>query len=49
LLHTLCQHEAEILSWSEKDIKVNPQAAVLGSPLEAGKDLYPKLQKIYVA
>ena len=28
-------------------MKVHPQAAVLGVPLEAGKDLYPELQQMY--
>ena len=28
-------------------MKVHPQAAVLGAPLEAGKDLYPELQQMY--
>ena len=29
-------------------MRVHPQAAVLGAPLEAGKDLYPELQEIYI-
>ena len=44
LLQALCQPEIELLSWSEEDMRVHPQAAVLGAPLEAGKDLYPELQ-----
>ena len=28
-------------------MRVHPQAAVLGAPLEAGKDLYPELQGTY--
>ena len=47
LLQALCQPEIELLSWSEEDMRVHPQAAVLGAPLEAGKDLYPELQQIY--
>ena len=47
LLQALCQPEIELLSWSEEDMKVHPQAAVLGVPLEAGKDLYPELQQMY--
>ena len=30
----------DLLSWSEEDMRVHPQAAVLG----AGKNLYPELQ-----
>jgi len=46
-LQALCQPEIELLSWSEEDMRLHPQAAVLGAPLEAGKDLYPELQKMY--
>ena len=28
-------------------MKVHPQAAALGAPLEVGKDLYPELQEMY--
>ena len=48
LLQALCQPETELLSWSEEDLRVHPQAAVLGAPLEASKDLYPELQEIYI-
>ena len=40
-------HVTDLLSWSEEDMRVHPQAAVLGAPLEAGKDLYPELQGTY--
>ena len=46
LLQALCQPEIELLSWSEEDKRVHPQAAVLGAPLEASKDLHPELQEI---
>jgi len=38
----------DLLSWTEEDTRIHPQAAVLGAPLEAGKDLYPKLQETYI-
>ena len=38
----------DLLSWSEDDMRVHPQAAVLGAPLEAGKYLYPELQGTYM-
>ena len=47
LLQAFCQPEIELLSWSEEDVRVHPQAAVLGAPLEAGKQLYPELQRMY--
>ena len=47
LLQALCQPEIELLSWSEEDMRVHPQAVVLGAPLESGKDLYPELQRMY--
>ena len=47
LLQALCQPDTELLSWSEEDVRVHPQAGMLGAPLEAGKDLYPELQQIY--
>ena len=46
LLQALCQPETELLSWSEEDLRVHPQAAVLGAPLEASKDLHPELQEV---
>ena len=48
LLRALSQPETELLSWSEEDIRVHPQAAMLGTPLEAGKDLYIELQNTYI-
>jgi len=38
----------DLLSWTEEDTRVHPQAAVLGAPLEAGKHLYPELQETYM-
>jgi len=40
---------AELLGWSEEDKKVHLQAAVLGAPLESGKDLYLELQEMYIS
>lgn len=47
LVCTLSSPITDLLSWFEEDTKIHPQATVLGAPLEAGKDLYPELQKIY--
>ena len=47
LVHTLSSPVTDLLSWSEEDMRVHPQAAVLGAPLEAGEDLYPELQGTY--
>ncbi len=48
LLQSLSRPETELLHWTGEDTKTHPQAAVLGAPLEAGKDLYPDLQRAYV-
>jgi len=47
LLQALSFSETELLVWAEEDMRVHPQAAVLGAPLEAGRDLYPELQETY--
>ena len=47
-VHVLSSPATDLLSWSEEDMKVHPQAAVLGASLEAGKDLYPELQWTYM-
>ncbi|KAL5509531.1 hypothetical protein EMCRGX_G004921 [Ephydatia muelleri] len=41
--------EEQLLNWTEEEdvVKYNPQMAVLGGPLEDGKDLYIDLQKVY--
>ena len=44
---SLSQPDSALLSWSEEDIAVHPQAAVLGAPLDAGKLLYKELQGTY--
>ena len=48
LVRALSSSVTDLLSWSEEDMRVHPQAAVLGAPLEAGKDLYPELQGAYM-
>ena len=48
LLQALSSTITDLLSWSEEDMRVHPQAAVLGASLEAGKDLYPELQGTYL-
>jgi len=47
-VQTLSSPVTDLLSWTEEDTRIHPQAAVLGAPLEAGKDLYPKLQETYI-
>ena len=47
LVCALSSPVTDLLSWSEEDMRVHPQAAVLGALLEAGKDLYPELQGTY--
>ena len=49
LCQALSQPESELLGWSEEDMRVHPQAAVLGAPLEAGKDLYRELQEMHIS
>ena len=49
LCQALSQPESELLGWSEEDMRVHPQAAVLGAPLEAGKHLYHELQEIHIS
>jgi len=48
VVQALSSPVTDLLSWSEEDLRVHPQAAVLGAPLEAGKDLYPELQGTYM-
>ena len=47
LLQELSQPESDLLAWSEEDLSVHSQAAVLGAPLEVAKDLYTGLQNTY--
>ena len=49
LYQALSQPESELLGWSEEDMRVHSQAAVLGAPLEAGKDLYRELQERHIS
>ena len=48
LVRALSSPAIDLLTWSEDDMRVHPQAAVLGAPLKAGKDLYPELQGTYM-
>jgi len=48
LVQTLSSPVTDLLSWTEEDTRIHPQAAVLGAPLEAGKYLYPELQETYM-
>ena len=49
LYQALSQPDSKLLGWSEADMRVHPQAAVLGAPLEAGKDLYRELQEMHIS
>ena len=40
--------DSDLLSWSEKDKAVHPQASSLGAPLEVGDELYTDLQDYYL-
>ena len=44
----LSHSDSDLLSWSEKDKEVHPQASCLGAPLQAGDELYPDLQDYYL-
>ena len=48
VVHALFSPVTDLLSWSEKDMRVHQQAAVLGATLEVGKDLYLELQETYM-
>jgi len=48
LMQTLSSPVTDLLSWTEEDTRIHPQAVVLGAPLEAGKDLYAELQETYI-
>ena len=48
LVRAISSPVTDLLSWSEEDMRVHPQAAVLGAPLEVGKYLYPELQGTYM-
>ncbi len=39
--------ESILLAWTDEDRAIDPQAAQLGAPLEAGEELYPELQDSY--
>jgi ephrin-B len=48
ILDEISTNSRVILSWRDVDKRVHPQASVLGTPLEAGQDLYPELQQTFV-
>jgi len=48
LVQALSSPVTDLLSWTEEDTRIHPQAAVLGASLEAGKYLYPELQEMYM-
>ena len=44
----LSHSDSQLLSWSEKDKDVHPEASCLGASLEAGDELYTDLQDYYL-
>ena len=48
LVEMLSQADFELLLWREEDTQIGPQVSVVGAPLEASKDLYSDLQKLYL-
>ena len=44
----LSHSDSQLLSWSDKDKRVHPEACCIGAPLEAGDELYPDLQDYYL-
>ena len=38
----------ELFAWEEEDLSdIDPQAKIIGAPLEVAKNLYAKLQRTY--
>ena len=48
IFKSLNHSDSQLLSWSDKDKSVHPQASFLGAPLDAGDNLYPDLQDYYL-
>ncbi|XP_019862739.1 PREDICTED: ephrin type-A receptor 6-like [Amphimedon queenslandica] len=48
ILDTLAEDPEGLLHWSDENKAVHESSSVLGSDLEAGQDLYPELQQIFV-
>ena len=45
----LSRADFELFVWEEEDlVDSDPQAKMIGAPLEVAKNLYPKLQKSYI-
>ena len=49
IVHTLSQSEDQLLYIPEVVTRDHPQAAILGAPLEAGRNLYTQLQNTYMS
>ena len=47
ILSALLDYEARVLFIPKEALETNPQAGVLGAPLEAGKGMYIVLQDSY--
>ncbi|XP_019855622.1 PREDICTED: serine/threonine-protein kinase STE20-like isoform X2 [Amphimedon queenslandica] len=48
ILDTLAEDPEGLLHWSDDNKAAHESSSVLGSDLEAGQDLYPELQQIFV-
>ena len=48
LVEMLSQADFELLLWREEDTQIGPQVSVVGAPLEASKNLYSDLQRVYM-
>uniref|UniRef100_A0A1X7U906 Protein kinase domain-containing protein n=1 Tax=Amphimedon queenslandica TaxID=400682 RepID=A0A1X7U906_AMPQE len=48
ILDKLTEDPEGLLHWSDENKAVHESSSVLGSDLEAGQDLYPELQQIFV-
>ena len=48
ILDTLAEDPEGLLHWNDENKAVHLSSSVLGSDLEAGQDLYPELQQIFM-
>ena len=48
LIELLSRMDFELFAWEEEDLSdIDPQAKIIGAPLEVAKNLYAKLQRTY--
>ena len=48
ILNTLKRPVVELFMWTKEDLKSHQQCSVICAPIEAGKELYPDLQNMYI-